>query len=190
MKEKNLKKLLLIFSIFIVPIHTILLASNASWLKVSLSVVGYELDRQTSFVIWGVVTGFLFLVYLNLIYKTTRFENRALKRLNFIAFILMVFAVTTPYLPELFPLKAFLDIVFAVLSPVCMIISLGIFIFTYMRKEKRIFHKMVRGYLFIIITSTLILFLSGIVNSLLEVFFTISMCIFFPLLCKWLDELD
>ena len=49
---------------------------------------------------------------------------------------------------------------------------------------------MVRGYLFIIITSTLILFLSGIVNSLLEVFFTISMCIFFPLLCKWLDELD
>lgn len=190
MKEKNLKKLLLIFSIFIVPIHTILLASNASWLKVSLSVVGYELDRQTSFVIWGVVTGFLFLVYLNLIYKTTRFENRALKRLNFIAFILMVFAVTTPYLPELFPLKAFLHIVFAVLSPVCMIISLGIFIFTYMRKEKRIFHKMVRGYLFIIITSTLILCLSGIVNSLLEVFFTISMCIFFPLLCKWLDELD
>ena len=60
MKEKNLKKLLLIFSIFIVPIHTILLASNASWLKVSLSVVGYELDRQTSFVIWGVVMDFYF----------------------------------------------------------------------------------------------------------------------------------
>lgn len=187
-KELKLRKYFMIFAFIIIPLHSFGLASNASWTHYSLSYIANYLDAQGSFILWGIITGSFFFFFLLYLLKITQCDNQRIKRLNAVAYLLLLFSITTPYLPEVFPFKAFLHIVFSFLSPVLMVLSMYLFIFTLMNKDHQTFRKAMIGLNLIVFFSSLILFVCGIINSLLEVFFTISMCLFLIFLMRTIDQ--
>lgn len=189
-KELKIRKYFLVFALIIIPLHSFGLASNASWTHYSLSYIANYLDAQGSFILWGIITGSFFFLFLLYLLKITHCDKKSIQRLNAVAYLLLLFSITTPYLPDILPFKSFLHIVFSFLSPVLMMLSIYIFIFTLMNKDRVTFRKAMIGLNMIVFISTLILFVCGIINSLLEVFFTIAMCVFLVFLMKMIDRSD
>ena len=82
--------------------------------------------------------------------------------------------VTTPYLPEELPFKAFLHIVFAMAAALCLCLYLFLAAWR-LRKEDRTAGLVTLWCLAgILLVSAVLLILVGIVSSALEIFFTFS----------------
>lgn len=158
----------------LIPLYTILFANGSRWLDTNFSVLGSLPGREEAFVLWGLIVGIFFFWCLRQIIR--RMPRRP--RFCFLAplaLLLLVFAVTTPYLPERLPLKSFLHILFAFLAAVCLGGILLSIVLTLYHGDRQGY----RRYLFFLLGSFAVciwlFFLAGIVSSAMEIFFTISM---------------
>lgn len=158
---------------FIIPVYTILFVRNFNLFSLNFSVIGNMLGRRRAFCLWGVMTGWYFYSVLSPVSVRLKL-SRGVRYLVHTALLLLFCAITTPYLPEEFPLKAILHIVFAMAAALCLCLYL-FFAAWRLRKEDRAAGQITLWCLAGILTvSAALLVLVGIVSSALEIFFTFS----------------
>ncbi len=91
------------------------------------------------------------------------------------ALVLLDFAVNTPYLPEMFPLKAYLHLVFAFLAAACLILCVFRTVLKLYQRDPREYRPSLWGLGIIVAVYAFLFILAGIVSSALEIIFTVSM---------------
>ena len=113
-----------LFTIYLVPGATVLLASLDSWTDTNLSVLGNLSGHKLLFAVWGIFTGIYYCIYVRYLFNIGRYRNIAGKSLVYTAAAFLLTAVMIPYTPEQYPLKAHLHVLLAFLSPI--LLTLGI----------------------------------------------------------------
>ena len=88
--------------------------------------------------------------------------------------VLLVCAITTPYLPEELPLKSVLHIVFAFLSAVLVLLYLFWIIRTRYQTEPGAYRPFLYGWGAIVGVSVILLAVAGIISSALEIYVTLT----------------
>ena len=159
---------------FIIPIYTILFVSGTNWFQTNFSVIGNVAGREEAFVLWGLIVGLYFYYCLRRIIRRMP-EPPRFSWLPSLALLLLVFAVTTPYLPETLPLKSFLHIIFAFVASVCLIFCMFFLLLKLAEREKAAYRPWLIVLGLIVAVSAFLLALVGIISSALEIFFTLSM---------------
>lgn len=162
-----------IFAYLIIPVYTILFAWDTNWFTTNFSVIGNMEYRNNAFLFWGIMIGLYFFFILNRILKWIP-SGRKETVLVIISELLLALAVFTPYLPEQFPFRSFLHVIFAFLASLILLASLYLILWKLMRIDETRF----RPYLNVLVLSTavsaVLLIIAGIVSSALEIYFTIS----------------
>lgn len=175
--------LLNVIAYVLIPAYTIWFVKGNDWLTTNFSVIGNMVDRNVEFIIWGLIVAIYFFWCLKKIVARMADKPKGAFLIP-IALILLIFAITTPYLPEQFPLKSFLHIVFAFMAAVCLMLCMYLIVW----KLRQSSPKQYGPYLVILIGITLfssyLLILAGIVSSALEIFFTISTAVLVRRLLK------
>lgn len=151
-----------------------LFVAGSDWFTTNFSVLGNIAGRNEAFVLWGLMVGIYFFVCLRKIFRHMP-EKPAGTWLVPLALVLLDFAVTTPYLPEMFPLKAYLHIVFAFLAAACLILCVFLTVLKLYQRDPREYRPYLWGIGIIVAVSAFLFILAGIVSSALEIFFTVSM---------------
>ena len=160
---------------FIIPIYTILFACAGPWFTTNFSVIGSFADRRLAFLIWGLLVGIYFGYVLKRLIPMMG-GGKWEVRLKNLTLVILYCAVTTPYLPEETPFKAFLHVIFAGIAGVLLLAILLDLTLRCYRKNRD-----ARKYLvWVVVTCVVSLFLLnlvGIVSSALEIYITMSTCI-------------
>ena len=167
--------MLITFTAYImIPVYTLLFVAGSDWFTTNFSVLGNIAGRNEAFVLWGLMVGIYFFVCLRKIFRRMP-EKPAGTWLVPLALVLLDFAVTTPYLPEMFPLKAYLHIVFAFLAAACLILCVFLTVLKLYQRDPMEYRPYLWGIGIIVAVSAFLFILAGIVSSALEIFFTVSM---------------
>ncbi len=176
-KKKNQRVTMLsILAYVIIPIYTILFASVGSWTELNFSVIGNLQDGKIGFFIWGVIVIFYLAKSMRLIIPKMG-NKKYMFYIKNVVLALLFCAVTTPFLPNVYPFRSFLHIIFAFLSAVMLIILFLILIKHVYAKNTQVANIFLIGVCIIAIISSALLIAIGIVSSVLEIFITITSCI-------------
>lgn len=159
-------------SYIIIPIYTFLFVKGYGWFTTNFSVIG-NLHRKDAFVFWGILIGFFFYRVLREIVRHMKVKPRGTALIP-LSLVLLFCAVTTPYLPELFPFKSFLHIVFAFLAAVFLLLCLYLIIWKLYQTDRSRYRPFLLSLAGITAGSAVLLVLVGIVSSALELFFTLT----------------
>ncbi len=176
MRLQEAHMLLSLTAYVVIPIYTILFVSDTNWLTSNLSVIGNWPGRQIAFFCLGLIIGLYYhCILVRLLSNLAR--HRAESILLHTALILLIAAISTPYLPSQVPFQSFLHVAFAFVSSILVLICLYLTLWKLSALSQRVRVRMRRYRLWLIaITaiSGLLLFIAGIVSSALEIFFIIS----------------
>lgn len=165
--------LLNLLSYIIIPVYTVLFVRGSNWFTCNFSVIGNVVQRRDAFVLWGLLVGLYFYRVLRTIVKHMEKKPKGTFLIPF-CLCLLFFAITTPYLPDEMPFKAFLHIIFAFFAAVFLIICLYLIVWQLYRSSPAVYKPYLAALLGITLGSAFLLYLVGIVSSALEIFFTIS----------------
>lgn len=160
----------------IIPIYTILFVSGTNWFTSNLSVIGNWPTRQTAFFLLGLIIG----LYYRCILERLLSHLPHHKRESFLlhgAFVLLLLAVTTPYLPSRVPFQSFLHVVFAFVASLLLLLCLYLTLWklSTLSQTVRTFLRPYRRLLILItFISALLLLIAGIISTALELFFILS----------------
>lgn len=157
----------------LIPVYTIFFVQDSNWFTTNFSVIGSSLEKQEEFVLWGLVVGIYFYWHLRKIIREMTPAPRGMWLIP-LSFTLLTFAITTPYLPKQFPLKAFLHVIFAFTAAVCLILCIFLVLWKLTQNDPQQYRPYLWNLYGIITISALLLILAGIVSSALEIFYTIS----------------
>lgn len=163
-----------LLTFFVLPVFTIFLASYDSLTKSNLSVVANYLGKQNAFSLWGILVILCFYAYFHRIASLYSLNSPALRHLVLAACLLLLLGITTPYLPDQFPLKAKLHVAFSFLSSVCLLFSLYLLTRVLSRQKPGFFGPYFRCLHLLTGVCAALLILIGIVSSLVEIVFTLS----------------
>jgi len=164
--------LLNILANIVIPLYTILFTRGYGWFTTNFSVIG-NIDKKLAFLIWGILVGWYFYLIDRKI-KASMPTGRIGPHMIPAALVLLFCAITTPYLPEELPFKAFLHIVFAFLSAVLLLVYLFMIIWNQYRRDPQSYISYLIGLVIITTGSAILLAIVGIVSSALEIFVTIT----------------
>lgn len=171
----------------IIPTYTILFTKGYNWLTTNFSVIGNLFDKKLAFITWGILVGLYFYLIFRKLRSLTALGTVCSKLIP-AALILLFCAVTTPYLPEKFPLKSFLHIIFAFVSTVLLLTFLLIVIWNQYKRFPGRYFRYLAGWAAIIAVSVILLAAAGIISSALEIFITITTVILSDRLCSELRK--
>lgn len=157
----------------LIPGYTLLFVRNFNLFSLNFSVIGNMLGRKLGFCLWGLMTGWYFYAVLSSISSRLRLPA-FVRHLVHTALLLLFCAVTTPYLPEELPFKAFLHIVFAMAAALCLCLYLFFAAWRLKAEDRTAGLAALWSLAGIITISAALLILVGIVSSALEIFFTFS----------------
>ncbi len=160
----------------LIPVSTVLFALDSNWFTTNFSVIGNQIGRNEEFVLWGLIVGIYFFECLRQICTHMERRQKGLWMIP-VSLVLLVAAITTPYLPDQLPLKAFLHVVFAFMSAVCLMLSLLLIVWGLYRQNQKKYRPYLISLAGIALVSVILLWLAGIVSSALEIFFTITSAI-------------
>lgn len=162
---------------FLIPAYTLLFAGSRAWFSSNFSVIAVTgKDHYRGFILWGILAGGYFLILLTrLATLLPRPGARAgVLGLTTLAVFCLGYALAIPYLPAHFPKYAAAHVVLAALACVLVMGALLVILLSFRREAPERWRGPLRAWWGIVAGSAVLFFLSGIVSSALEVFFTIS----------------
>uniref|UniRef100_UPI0006D10B1C hypothetical protein n=1 Tax=Clostridium sp. NkU-1 TaxID=1095009 RepID=UPI0006D10B1C len=165
--------LITITAYFIIPIYTILFAWGTDWFTMNFSVLGNLSSRKNLFLLWGIVVGTYFYYVLKRIIGGLP-RNRKETVISTTALLLLALAVITPYLPDSQPIHAVLHVILSFLASISLLICLYMIIWKLYCMNQALYRPYLHGLLVITVLSAFLFFLTGIVSTVLEIFFTLS----------------
>lgn len=158
---------------FIIPVYTFLFAWGTDLFTLNFSVLGSLASRKNAFLLWGIIVGsYFYYVLKKIIHRLPR--NRKESIISNTALLLLAFAVTTPYLPENRPFRAFLHVIFAFSASVLLLGCLYLIVWKLYCMNRGVYRPYLTCLNVITVISAMLLLLAGIVSSALEIFFTVS----------------
>ncbi|GLC79156.1 hypothetical protein [Lacrimispora brassicae] len=165
--------LITITAYFIIPIYTILFAWGTDWFTLNFSVLGNLTSRKNLFFLWGVIVGTYFYCVLKRIIGGLP-RNKKETAVSTAALLFLALAVLTPYLPDSQPFHAVLHVVLSFLASISLLVCLYMVIWKLYCMSQEVYRPYVHCLLVITAVSAFLFFLTGIVSTVLEIFFTIS----------------
>lgn len=160
----------------VIPVYTLIFAGGSDWFASNLSVIGSLPGRRAAFFVLGIIIGLYYLLILRkLLACIPRRMTETL--LLYTAFALLVFAVSTPYLPDSVPLQAFLHVVSAFSASVLLTLALCLTLrrLSSLSRSASAFLRPYRlSMAMIIVVSAALLFIVGIISSALEIYFIVT----------------
>ncbi|MBW4844920.1 MULTISPECIES: hypothetical protein [unclassified Lacrimispora] len=165
--------LLTITAYFIIPIYTILFAWGTDWFSLNFSVLGNISSRKNLFLLWGIIIGTYFYYILKRIISGLP-RNRKETVMSITALLLLVLAVITPYLPDSQPLHAVFHVILSFLASVSLLICLYMIVWKLYCMNQEVYRPYLHCLLVITVLSAFLFFLTGIVSTVLEIFFILS----------------
>lgn len=165
--------LLTITACFIIPVYTVLFAWGTDWFSMNFSVLGNLATRKNAFLVWGIIVGAYFFIVMKRIIRHLPRNTKEFVLLT-VSLLLLGFAVTTPYLPEVKPFSALLHVVFAFTASVLLLVCLYLVVWKLYCMKREVYRPYLICLNTITILSAALLILAGIVSTALEVFFTVS----------------
>ncbi|MEG2987714.1 MAG: hypothetical protein RR809_09165 [Lachnospiraceae bacterium] len=157
----------------LIPAYTIWFVQDGDWFTTNFSVIGNMIGRHEEFVLWGLIVGIFFFYSLRSIVKHMPCKTPGVWLIP-LAVLLLTCAITTPYLPDQFPFKSFLHVIFAFVAAVCLMLCLYLILWQLYRLAPASYRFYLLAMVGITIISAVLLVIAGIVSSALEIFFTIS----------------
>ncbi|KEZ90870.1 hypothetical protein [Lacrimispora celerecrescens] len=165
--------LLTITAYFIIPIYTILFAWGTDWFSLNFSVLGNISSRKNLFLLWGIIIGTYFYYILKRIISGLP-RNRKETVMSITALLLLVLAVITPYLPDSQPLHAVFHVILSFLASISLLICLYMIVWKLYCMNQEVYRPYLHCLLVITVLSAFLFFLTGIVSTVLEIFFILS----------------
>ncbi len=156
-----------------IPISTLLFAGPSQWLTTNFSVLGNQLERRLFFALWGLLVGLYFGHCVHHLIPRMG-GKRWLYRMRAVGLIFLFFAITTPYIPQSMPLKAFFHTFFSVCAVCLLLLILLQLLVNCWRHSPRQTTPYLVAVLLIASCSLTLLLVAGMVSSALEVFITIA----------------
>ena len=173
-------------SYLIIPIYTLLFVRGTDWFTSNFSVIGSLEQQKKAFAAWGILKSFtLYRMLFPLIdqapFSQGRFRSVKKRRVCFsllnLALLFLTAAIILPYIPSQFPVQAWLHIIFAFFSGVSLFFCLVFLIHSYYQNRPALFRTPMHILWSSFTVSLILLLISGIVNSALEILVTITACI-------------
>lgn len=162
-----------VFAYGIIPLYTILFTRGYGWFTTNLSVIANYFDKKRAFFIWGILVGGYYYWVHRKIKEMSEQSPLCLKVIPGAIFFLFC-SITTPYMPEVMPLKSDLHIIFAFASAVLLFLYLLAVILRQISKNRQRYLLYLAALIGIIFISLYLLIRVGIVSSALEIFVTVS----------------
>ncbi|WP_313181052.1 hypothetical protein [Lacrimispora sp.] len=165
--------LLTITAYFIIPIYTILFAWGTDWFTLNFSVLGNLSSRKNLFLLWGIIIGTYFYYILKRIINGLP-RNRKETVMSITSLLLLVLAVITPYLPDSQPLHAVFHVILSFLASISLLICLYMVVWKLYCMNQEVYRPYLHCLMVITVLSAFLFFLTGIVSTVLEIFFILS----------------
>lgn len=165
--------LLTITAYFIIPIYTILFAWGTDWFTLNFSVLGNLSSRKNLFLLWGIIIGTYFYYILKRIINGLP-RNRKETVMSITSLLLLALAVITPYLPDSQPLHAVFHVILSFLASISLLICLYMIVWKLYCMNQEVYRPYLHCLMVITVLSAFLFFLTGIVSTVLEIFFILS----------------
>lgn len=164
-----------LFSYFIIPVYTILLARQDSLFDSNLSTISSDIAHKDAFMLWAfMIVAFIYLV-LSKVISNHKLRYKKLDNILVVtSCVLLLLSATTPFLPDIYPVKADLHVVFAFTSSVVLLLAFLLITWELRsldRKQYNIYFILV---ILIGLVSSILFVSFGMVTGFLEVFITIT----------------
>nr|WP_294490184.1 hypothetical protein [uncultured Anaerosporobacter sp.] len=163
------------FSYFIIPVYTILLARQDSLFDANLSIISSDIAHKDAFMLWAfMIVAFIYLVLSRVISNHKLRYKKLDNILVVVSCVLLLLSATTPFLPDIYPVKAELHVVFAFTSTVVLLLAFLLITWELHSLDKKQYNIF---FILIIIIGLISFFLFiyfGMVTGFLEVFITIT----------------
>lgn len=164
-----------IFSYFVIPVYTILLARQDSLFDSNLSLISSAVEHKNAFMLWVfMIVIFIYLVLSKVISNYKLRHTKLDHALVITSCVLLLLSGATPYLPDINPIKAKVHVVFAFTSTVVLLL-----VFLAITLELRKVDKKQYNIFFILVVvigiiSVILFIYFGMVTGFLEAFITIT----------------
>ena len=165
-----------LFTIYLVPGATVLLASLGSWTDTNLSVLGNLSGHKLLFAVWGIFTGIYYCIYVRYLFNIGRYRNKAVKSIICTAAAFLFTAVIIPYMPEQYPFKSRLHVLLAFFSPILFTSGMIVFLRFLSNKNRPRFRRAWEIMWILTACACLLFIRAGFITSLLELFTVIGLC--------------
>lgn len=165
--------LITITAYIIIPIYTLLFAWGTDWFTTNFSVLGNLYGRKNIFLLWGIIVGtYFYCVLKRVICSLPRNEKE--KAFSIAALFFLTFGVLTPYLPEAQPFQSVLHVVLSFMASFLLLICLYMVIWKLYCMNQAEYRPYLICMMGITMISAVLLIISGIVSTALEIFFILS----------------
>lgn len=165
--------LITITAYIIIPVYTLLFAWGTDWFTTNFSVLGNLYGRKNIFLLWGIIVGtYFYCVLKRVICNLPRNEKE--KAFSIAALLFLTFGVLTPYLPDAQPLQSVLHVVLSFMASFSLLICLYMVIWKLYCMNQAEYQPYLICMMGITMISAVLLIISGIVSTALEIFFILS----------------
>lgn len=165
-----------LYLLIIYPSYTFWFAFHASILDENLSYVGNLDHLHWAFILWGLLTILALAMGILPCIKHSLFKTRN-KRLTLLSACLLVLAVTLPYRPADYPFLSFVHILLSFAAPISLLITVLLIFMDLKMIYPKTMKYFMSVYALICILSLGIYFKYASVNTLVEIFISISVSI-------------
>ena len=188
-KINRYRTFMAVYAIITIPIFTILFATKQSPFQYTLSQIGnyFDWDHRKDFIIWGIVTGGGFAVYMTHLFNKAYFQNKKGRTWLILSNLFLVLTVITPSIKDVFPFFTRLHFIYSGLFAISLVLSTTFFIEYLGQINAEITTKSITWGLVVIGGSVLSLLIFG-KTGIFEIFFLVTFSIYLIVLGLWMKN--
>ncbi len=155
----------------------------------TLSMIGNRFPYRMEFILWGIITGSLFLYYMYYTFKLTGFKNRKAIHLLILSDVSLILCVIFPSLREELPFFYHLHTLNAGIFVGSLLLSILLFIAYLSKIDQRVSKRSLLALMMVVAGSVLSLFVFG-KCGMFELIFIVSLAVFLMILNVWIRALE
>lgn len=177
------------FTIIAIPVFTLLFSFKQSPFQYTLSQMGnfFGWDHRLDFIIWGIITGACFMVYIGYLFRRVNFRNKRANVWLVLANVFLVLTVLTPSIKEIYPISTRLHFLYSGLFALSLILTTSFFEQYLGEIDEKISAWSLKWAQIIVGGSVVSLFIFG-KTGIFELFFLLSFTAFLIALSTWLRK--
>lgn len=178
-----------VFAFIIIPLLTILFVGDAQLAMTNLSSIGNTEGNRPRFILWGCVCATFFSAAFKLLYSLLGRKHHAIWHLSRIACFSLVSAVLIPFIPDLYPLSAWMHNNCAYVASLLAVAAMTLFIVQIRRVDKPLFLTIMAAWLLNMAVYMALLYKTGI-SALVEIVFVVTVSILLYIISHRLTRLN
>lgn len=164
-----------LFSLLIVPLYTLLFASQDSLITSNISYIGNMPGNYGRLVLWGAVCTVFFYLFFTFLFSLLQYKNRHAWNIFHLACILFMLTVLLPFVPGVYPISTELHNQFAQAATLLTLVATLMLTLHIKTLDKEVYTKSIRLWIINLIVCFAFLIATGI-SGLVEVLFIAATC--------------